>query len=294
MHKLLLPYDDSPGARRAVELLAAYRGDASALAVTVLNVQARPVAFWPEGALDVGAVDASLIELGRKHVSAACERLVAAGLQTQGEVRLGFAADSIKREAEALNVAAIVMGTRGSGPLRGFALGSVALRVAQSGAAPTLLVKEESRLPDALGDKLKVLLASDGSEPAVRAAETLVAWKPWLGALDVQILHVQEPLSILQAVLPPHDDVVAQWTRAEGERAAQAARTMFDRAGIAHHLHLSAGEEPSLEIADLAAETQCELIVLGTRGRGAAHHALVGSVAMKTAAASALPVLLVP
>jgi nucleotide-binding universal stress UspA family protein len=294
MHKLLLPYDDSPGARRAVELLAGYRGDASALAATVLNVQARPVVFWPEGALDIGAVDASLIELGRKHAGAACERLAAAGLQTQGEVRLGFAADSIKREAAALGVAAILMGTRGAGPLRGFALGSVALRVAQSGAAPTLLVQAECRLPESLGKKLKVLLATDGSEPAVRAAETLVAWKPWLGALEVQILHVQAPLTVLEAVLPPHGDVVAQWTRAEGERAAHAAQALFERAGIAHHLHLSAGDDPSLEIAALAGETRCELVVLGTRGRGAAHHALIGSVAMKAAAASPVPVLLVP
>jgi nucleotide-binding universal stress UspA family protein len=292
--KLLLPYDDSPSAKRAVELLAGYRGEAAALGATVLNVQARPVVFWPEGALDVGVVEASLIEQGRKHVGVACERLAAAGLQAQGEVRLGFAADSIKREAAALDAAAIVMGTRGSGPLRGFALGSVALRVAQSGAAPTLLVKEESRLPASLGKKLKVLLATDGSEPAVRAAEALVAWKAWLGELDVQIAHVQEPLTVLEAVLPPHDDVVGQWTRAEGERAARAARAMFDRAGIAHHLHLTAGEEPPLEIASLADETQCELIVLGTRGRGAAHHALIGSVAMKVAAQSPIPVLLVP
>jgi nucleotide-binding universal stress UspA family protein len=34
--------------------------------------------------------------------------------------------------------------------------------------------------------------------------------------------------------------------------------------------------------------------VVGTRGRGAAHHALIGSVALKSAALTAVPVLLVP
>jgi nucleotide-binding universal stress UspA family protein len=36
-----------------------------------------------------------------------------------------------------------------------------------------------------------------------------------------------------------------------------------------------------------------ELIVMGTRGLGAVHHALIGSVAMKVALASAVPVVLV-
>ena len=37
-----------------------------------------------------------------------------------------------------------------------------------------------------------------------------------------------------------------------------------------------------------------ELIVMGTRGLGAVHHALIGSVALKVAHASAVPVILVP
>ncbi|HEX7054281.1 MAG TPA: universal stress protein [Burkholderiales bacterium] len=35
-----------------------------------------------------------------------------------------------------------------------------------------------------------------------------------------------------------------------------------------------------------------ELVVTGTRGRGALHHALLGSVALKTALASPVPVML--
>jgi nucleotide-binding universal stress UspA family protein len=43
----------------------------------------------------------------------------------------------------------------------------------------------------------------------------------------------------------------------------------------------------------LAAETGCELVVMGTRGLGAAHYALIGSVALKVAAHAAMPVILV-
>jgi nucleotide-binding universal stress UspA family protein len=38
---------------------------------------------------------------------------------------------------------------------------------------------------------------------------------------------------------------------------------------------------------------KCELLVLGSRGLGAAHHALIGSVALNAAALAAMPVMLV-
>jgi nucleotide-binding universal stress UspA family protein len=282
---LLLPYDGSPAARRAAALLAAYRG-ASAPSIIALNVQARPVRAWPEG-VDMDLLEGALVKEGVR----ALARLRGAGIDKQ--VKLGPAAQVIREEAAARKVNAIVMGTRGGGPLRGYALGSVALRVAQSGVAPTLLVKKDSRLPSAFGERLKVLLATDGSEPCVRAAELLARWKAWLGELDVQMAHVQEPLTVLQAVLPPHDDVAAQWSDAEGKAASVALTEIFQKEHIESHLHLSAGE-PAPEIAALADQEACELIVLGTRGRGAAHHALVGSVAMKVAAIARVPVLLVP
>jgi nucleotide-binding universal stress UspA family protein len=104
---------------------------------------------------------------------------------------------------------------------------------------------------------------------------------------------VQRPLTTLQIVLPPHDDVIGQWSTQEGRERTQAARELLRQAGIAQHMHLSVGD-PALELRTLAAETSSELVALGTRGLGAAHHALVGSVALKAAALCEVPVLLVP
>lgn len=177
--------------------------------------------------------------------------------------------------------------------MHGFALGSVALRVAHRARLPVILVKPEDKLPAALGRRLRVLLAMDGSEPAIRAAGRLAAWRGWLGELDVHLAWVQQPLTYLQTVLPPHDDVIGQWSTTEGEQATQAARDTFSREGIAHHLHLTVGE-PAPEIRALAEQAGAELVALGTCGLGAAHHALVGSVALKVAALSPVPVLLVP
>ena len=291
MTTLLLPFDGSPAAMRAVELVAGYRAEPSALVPNVLNVQAPPIRFWPEGALDMRLVEAALIEAGRSTINPATERLAAAGMHVRTAVRLGLVAHTVLSEARRQKAEAIVMGTRGHGALQGYALGSVALRVAHGGAAPLILVKPDAQLPGAFGKRLRVLLAMDGSAPALHAAERLVAWRAWLGELEVHLVHVQEPLTWLEAVLPPHGDVMRQWSSAAGEAATQAAREVFERAGIAHHLHLAVGDAPQ-EIARLVHDTTAELVALGTRGRGLAHHALIGSVALKTAALSVVPVMM--
>lgn len=272
--ELLVPFDGSPAALRAVELLAGYAGDVSTLAAVVLNVQA------------------ALIEAGHSALEPALSRLASAGIAARAEVRLGAAADTILREAAACKADALVMGTRGAGALHGFALGSVALRVAHGNGPPVILVKPDDRLPGGFGKRLRVLLAMDGSAPAMRAAERLVAWGGWLGELEVHLAYVQRPLTMLETVLPPHDDVIGQWSTQEGRDATQAARELFKRAGIAQHLHLTLGD-PALEVRTLAAQTSSDLVVLGTRGLGAAHHALMGSVALKAAALSDVPVMLV-
>lgn len=290
--KLLLPVDGSPSAERAIELVAGYRGEPFHLALVVLNVQAPPVMLWPEASLDAAAVEAALLERGRVVVQAAVQRLAESKLHTEQAVRLDLPVSAILREAKTRAADLIVMGTRGHGMVHGFALGSVAMRVAHGGATPVCLVRPEARLPADLGRRLRVMLALDGSEPALRAAQRLVEWREWLGELDVQIVHVQQPLTVLEAILPPHRDVIEQWSTREGKEASEGARELFTKAGIRHHLHLSVGES-FREIALLAGETQSELLALGTRGRGAAHHALVGSVALKAAVASDIPVLLV-
>lgn len=290
--KLLLPVDGSASATRAIELVAGFVGPPSRLAPVVLNVQSPPVMLWPEASLDAPAVERALLEAGAEVTRAAAERLAQSPLRAEQAVRLGLPVSTILREAETRGSDLIVMGTRGHGMVHGFALGSVAMRVAHGGGTPVCLVRREARLPAELGRRVRVLLALDGSEPALRAAQRLVEWQRWLGELDVQIVHVQQPLTLLAAIVPPHRDVIEQWSTRAGEEATQQARELLAQAGIRHHLHLSVGE-PFREIALLADQTQSELLVLGTRGRGAAHHALIGSVALKAAAASRVPVLLV-
>lgn len=289
---VFLAVDGSPSADRALALLEGYAGERGRIDVVALNVQERPVALWPEAVALLPEIEPALLATGRKIAEAAAARLAAAGLHAEAAARLGFPAATIAREAQARKAALVVTGTRGHGAVHGLALGSVAMRVAHASAVPVCIVQPAARLPAGLGKTLRVMLAIDGSEPGLRAAAALASWRRWLGELDVQVLYVQQPLAYLETVLPPHDDVMRQWSTRSGEEATQPARAALEKAGIRPHLHLSLGD-PAVEIAHMAGETGCEMLVLGTRGRGAMHHALVGSVALKVAARAEVPVVLV-
>jgi nucleotide-binding universal stress UspA family protein len=76
------------------------------------------------------------------------------------------------------------------------------------------------------------------------------------------------------------------------EYALGAARDILDKAGVAHEARPMIGEVgPSLIKA--ASPSRCDLLVMGSRGRGAMTSAVLGSVALKILAGSKVPVTLV-
>ena len=132
--RLVLPFDGSPASQRAVDFLVGYAGRRGDLDVVLLNVQTRPFSLWPNASGAVGAIESALLQEGQALARSGTERLDAAAIPARAEVRLGLAAQAILHEAGVVQAEAIVMGTRGAGPVHGYALGSVALRVAHGGA----------------------------------------------------------------------------------------------------------------------------------------------------------------
>jgi nucleotide-binding universal stress UspA family protein len=288
---LLVPVDGSPACDTAIRMLCGWHGDGAAIAPVVLNVQHWPLSLWPHPMPDSGAVEMALLDEGARIAKAAGSQLSSAGLTAQVEVRLGIAAPAILEEARTRGATAIVMGTRAG---RGLSvLGSVATRVAHGSTLPTILVKPGARLPAGFGRRARVLVPVDGSAHANRAAVTLAQWRGWLGEAVVDLVHVQQPLTILETLLPPHRDALEQWGGSAAGHAAKDAGAALDAAGIQHHVHFAVGEPPS-RIAQLAADLGSDFVMMGTRGLGATHHALIGSVALKTLEQAAVPVVLVP
>lgn len=139
---------------------------------------------------------------------------------------------------------------------------------------------------------MKILLAVDGSLHALRAAEALIEHA---GALrerpQVHLLHVHPPIPVGLATQHISRDVLERYYREEGESAMGDARAMLDAAELPCTPHIHVGEAAET-IVKLAREWDCDLICMGTHGRGAISNALLGSVTGKVLHLSAIPVLL--
>ena len=139
---------------------------------------------------------------------------------------------------------------------------------------------------------LKILLAVDGSEGALAAARHVVRLAQECSAVDVCVTYVQEPIRNIELMLMPTEDVLDRWTKKSGQVATAAACVVLDDARVPHRVEITSGE-PVDKIIELAASHASDLIVMGARGLGAMKGLLLGSISMKIAQLSSIPVTIV-
>lgn len=142
MRKILIPYDGSASAKRAVQHMADNAKACGPVQVHILNVQENPVYF--DGAVSdavLREVQQAQLDLGRKVALEAAAVLQQAGVSHQLHVSTGLAGQTIAKEADTLGCESIVMGTRGHGAVASLLLGSVALKVIHLAHVPVTLVK---------------------------------------------------------------------------------------------------------------------------------------------------------
>lgn len=140
---------------------------------------------------------------------------------------------------------------------------------------------------------LKILLPVDGSANAARAVRHIVDHQDWYrSALELHLLNVQLPIAsgVIKTFIKKSQ--LNEYYRDEGLAAVKETRAHLDAAGMGYQHHIGVGE-PAATILDYAREKQCDLIVMGSHGRGAFAGALLGSVAAKVVHAAPVPVLLV-
>ncbi|HZS66925.1 MAG TPA: universal stress protein [Burkholderiales bacterium] len=284
--------DRSPAAAQAVRLLIGYQGEHASLSVLLLNVQPLP---WGDLRLEahLHLLEEALQAEGHAQLEEARLLLTRAGFAVETSVQLGMPSEQIIAAAASRDAATIVVGTRGHGMLRGFALGSVALRVVHGARSPVLLVQPDTWLPPGFGRSVRVLVALDGSAQATRAVPALLAREPWLGRLEFELVHVRRAVGLRGRLAPEEQAMLDQWGSLEAEEATRDARALLYAAGHPSRLHEPTGDAAS-EVVRLAEELRADFVVMGTRGLGALHHALIGSVALKVAIASPIAVMLVP
>jgi nucleotide-binding universal stress UspA family protein len=259
--RLVLAFDATPAALQAARFVAAHQG--AAMQVLALIVPPREALAEQAGQ-----------ELG-------LARTILGEGQIDYLVQPGFPPEVIVDEARDRAAHAIVAGTRARGGVMG--LGSVASEILRGSEFPVVLVKEQARIPPALGRRARVLVASDGSEECMRAAALVAAWRGWLGEVEAHVVHAREAVPLVDKIVRPRAAEPAPHEHAAVARACGGDARLHELPG-----------DPASVIARLAAELPADLVFMGTRGRGARAHAVFGSVAMKAVQWSPVPVVLVP
>ncbi|MBM5812218.1 MAG: universal stress protein [Gammaproteobacteria bacterium] len=142
-------------------------------------------------------------------------------------------------------------------------------------------------------ERSRWLVPVDGSANSDRVIEHLVGEHNAGRTAELQLLNVQIPLESGHARMFVSPEAIQAWHREEGERDLQSARQRLDAAGIPYSWHVAVGRIAET-IIDFARELGCERIVMGTRGRGALTHLLLGSVASAVTRDAGIPVTLIP
>jgi nucleotide-binding universal stress UspA family protein len=142
---------------------------------------------------------------------------------------------------------------------------------------------------------LRVLLAVDGSEIALRATRELIANAAlYKEAPHVELVTVRQPLPIGGfSGLVLSREMVDRYYREEGEQALASSRQLLADAGIEYTLHVLVGEVARM-IVEHARRTGCRAIYMGTRGMAQIPGLVLGSISTKVLHLTQIPVTLVP
>ncbi len=134
----------------------------------------------------------------------------------------------------------------------------------------------------------KILVAVDGSAASLHAARTALELAAPTGA-EVHLVHVVPP-----AFVPPEVPFgVTPWTEEAmkaGERLLEDTVKELGNPKVARH---NLAGSPAERVADLADQEQVDLVVVGSKGRGAVSRVLIGSVTDRIVHICKKPVLVV-
>ena len=276
--RILLATDGSSGAGQALQLMTSSLEPDGIASVEVLSVVPGGAGFAPAGSSggDFATLERGHREAAERVVSAAAERLRAAGFAAVETVRAGHPAETIVSHAAASEPDLIVLGTRGLSELRRWIVGSVSGKVARYAATSVLVARSR-------GPIRSVVLGYDASPDADEALE-LVARLPLRPGAEVTVCSAYDVVRPFSSGLAP--TMVAQvnaayndslgWAHEAAEVMAASARDRLLERGV-RATHRTARGPAHVQLAIAARETSADLLVVGSRGLSGIQRFLLGS-----------------
>lgn len=140
MRKILVPFDGSEPALRAARYAASTVKEYGALQLELLYVL-DPMEFRAHTALSQSNIEHLQTDEADRILHPARVLLDQAGVFYQAHVRTGAPAQCIVDHARDAGCDAIIMGTRGMGPIASLLVGSVAARTIHLADVPVTLIK---------------------------------------------------------------------------------------------------------------------------------------------------------
>ena len=213
------------------------------------------------------------------------------GTVAQSHLRRGGAAEEVIDLAEELQTGLIVLGSRGRGRIRRALMGSVSDSVVRHAHCPVMVVRWKPVVFPA-----KILLATDGSEEAVLAAQS-AADLAARTASELHVTHVGKALSqggfVAGVDVGPLPTGSQELLDKEAKEVLQAQLERMREAGASvTEAHLMSGRADE-EIIFRAEQVGADLVVVGSRGLGGVRRARMGSVSDSVVRHAHCPVLVV-
>lgn len=142
-----------------------------------------------------------------------------------------------------------------------------------------------------MGRYERILVPTDGSEATLEAVQEAIDLAAEHGA-TIHALYVVNSASFAGLPMDSSWENVSAMLSEEGSTALDDVAGMAESHGVGVVRELSDGN-PAREIVRYAEDEDCDLVVMGTHGRGGIDRLLLGSVAEKVVRSSTVPVLTV-
>ncbi len=284
---MLVPTDGSAGAEatidHAIEFARTY--GAAVHTLYVVDTGAEPADI--DGA-DREELYAPSERRGREATIRITDRAADADLTAAREVREGVPHQEILAYTDEHDVDLIVMGTHGRTGADRARLGSTTERVLMLADVPVLSVRLGDDRETAAGPYEQVVIPTDGSDAAERAAETALDVAERYDA-DVHVVYAVDPTPY---DLEDSPRSIVGLLKEGGREATETVATMTRDRDLSVTTDVRRGE-PAAELLAAVSTVDADLIAMGTRGRTVGTGRLLGSTTARVVRRSPIPVLTV-
>lgn len=285
MARILVPLDESELAEQALpwaaELARGLGADVHLIAVWTLDEH-----IWMRAGVDPGDSPERISAALGGYLQRVTEAPALEGLNVTFETRIGNVAEQIAEASTHSDTRAIALTSHGRGGFKRWIQGSVADELARSVAVPVLVVRPGETPSHQFRRLLVTLDGSDTSERALPVARDIANA---VGA-EVNLLRVVNPIAeVAWTGIGPAPDL-GQIT----EQFAEAARAYLEGVAIAGEKWDVLYGRPLDAILQYAREHECDVIAMGTHGRGGITRLALGSTTDAVMRAADRPVLIVP